>query len=56
MPKRLLQAATITLLLNVLAALSIPTRIQTSERSLSTAKFNIPRELAGSTSAQLRPQ
>jgi hypothetical protein len=55
MPKRLLQAATITLLLNVLAALSIPTGIQTSERSLSTAKFNTPSELAGSASAQMRP-
>ena len=53
MPKRLLQAATITLLLNVLAALSIPTGIQTSERSLSTGKSNANGELTGSISAQL---
>ncbi|MEW5855854.1 MAG: hypothetical protein AB1861_00490 [Cyanobacteriota bacterium] len=55
MPKRLLQAATITFLLNVLAALSVPTAIQTSQRSLSTTKFNANGDLAGSTSAQLRP-
>ncbi|MFE1747608.1 hypothetical protein [Coleofasciculus sp. H7-2] len=40
MSKRLLQAVTITFLLNVLAALSVPTAIQTPARSLSTAKFN----------------
>ncbi|MEP0854925.1 hypothetical protein [Trichocoleus sp. DQ-U1] len=54
MSKRLLQAATITLLLNVIAALSVPTTIQTP-RSLSTAQPNTNGELTGSTSVQMRP-
>ncbi|MBD2741146.1 hypothetical protein [Coleofasciculus sp. FACHB-1120] len=53
-PKRFLQAATITFLLNVIAALSVPTAIQTPQ-SLPIAKSNTNSELAESTSAQLHP-